>query len=45
MAENHANQNSETDVLFKAILSLNNLEECYAFFEDLCTMKDRKSVV
>ena len=29
-----------TDALFQAILSLNNLEECYAFFEDLCTMKE-----
>lgn len=45
MAENHANQNSETDVLFKAILSLNNLEECYAFFEDLCTMKELADMV
>lgn len=28
------------DYLFKGILSLNNLEECYAFFEDLCTVAE-----
>jgi TrpR-related protein YerC/YecD len=26
------------DRLFEAILSLRNLEECYRFFEDLCTV-------
>jgi len=25
---------------FQAILSLENLEECYAFFEDVCTVKE-----
>lgn len=30
----------ETDELFRAILSLQSLEECYDFFEDLCTMKE-----
>ncbi len=29
-----------TDQLFQAILSLNDLDECYAFFEDLCTIKE-----
>lgn len=28
------------DNLFKAILSLENTDECYAFFEDLCTVKE-----
>ena len=28
------------DELFRAILSLNTIEECYEFFEDLCTMKE-----
>lgn len=28
------------DELFRAILSLENIEECYEFFEDLCTMKE-----
>ena len=27
-------KNSDTDFLFKAILSLENEEECYRFFED-----------
>lgn len=29
---------AEMDALFKAVLSLESLEECYAFFEDLCTV-------
>jgi len=28
------------DYLFSAILSLNSVEECYAFFEDLCTISE-----
>ena len=28
------------DRVFKAVLSLENIEECYAFFEDLCTAKE-----
>ena len=30
----------ETDKLFEAILSLENTEECYRFFEDICTVKE-----
>ena len=30
----------EVDTLFKAILSLNSIEECYKFFEDACTIKE-----
>lgn len=26
--------------LFKAVLSLENIEECYNFFEDLCTVAE-----
>ena len=33
------------DKLFDGILSLKTKEECYLFFEDVCTIKDRKSVV
>jgi len=33
-----------TDRLFKAILTLKSEEECYAFFEDLCTMKELKEI-
>lgn len=33
-----------TDQLFQAILLLENLEECYAFFEDICTINELKSL-
>lgn len=29
-----------TDALFHAILSLTSVEECYRFFEDVCTIKE-----
>lgn len=28
------------DYLFRAILTLENIEDCYAFFEDLCTVAE-----
>lgn len=31
-----------TDNLFKCILSLESIEECYRFFEDLCTVAEIK---
>lgn len=31
---------SEMDELFEAILTLNDVDECYAFFEDVCTVKE-----
>ena len=30
----------EVDALFDAILSLESREECYRFFEDVCTIKE-----
>lgn len=33
-------KSEETDHLFKAILSLKNEEECYRFFDDLCTFSE-----
>ncbi len=30
----------ELDQLFKAILSLKDMEECYRFFDDLCTINE-----
>lgn len=33
-------RNEKTDLLMKAILSLETVEECYAFFDDLCTIKE-----
>lgn len=32
------------DFLFKAILKLENMEECYDFFEDLCTVTELKAI-
>ncbi len=32
------------DFLFDAILSLENKEECYSFFEDLCTVNELLSL-
>lgn len=40
MPKKHGIQNPATDELFRAILALENLDDCYAFFEDLCTMKE-----
>ncbi len=31
---------SQVDELFEAILSLKDSEECYRFFEDVCTVKE-----
>ena len=40
MAEKNPRRNETIDVLFDAILSLETREECYDFFEDLCTVKE-----
>lgn len=37
-------KNTEVDDLFKAILSLENEEECYRFFEDLFTINELHSI-
>ena len=37
-------KNKENDFLFRAILQLRDLEECYKFFEDLCTVTELKSM-
>lgn len=34
----------ELDQLFNAILSLGTLEECYIFFDDLCTANEIQSL-
>ncbi|TDQ34158.1 YerC/YecD family TrpR-related protein [Aureibacillus halotolerans] len=34
----------ELDQLFNAVLSLKNLEECYQFFDDLCTINEIQSL-
>ncbi len=33
-------RNENIDYLFKAILSLESIDECYDFFEDLCTISE-----
>ncbi|MBP5225502.1 MAG: hypothetical protein J6Z38_07990 [Lachnospiraceae bacterium] len=33
-----------TDRLMKAVLALENEEQCYALFEDLCTIKELKEM-
>ena len=32
--------NQDIDQLFEAVLKLDTIEECYRFFEDLCTIKE-----
>ncbi len=34
----------EVDELFEAILSLENEEECYRFFEDICTVNELHAI-
>ena len=42
---NHDYSHDEnTDFLLRCILSLQDLDECYAFFEDLCTVPELKSM-
>lgn len=33
-------KNKDVDALFEAILSLKTVDECYSFFEDVCTIKE-----
>ncbi|MGI6189526.1 MAG: hypothetical protein GX041_05190 [Clostridiales bacterium] len=37
-------QDELVDQLFKAILSLETMGECYRFFEDICTVNEIKSL-
>lgn len=37
-------RNKETDELFKAILLLETEEDCYRFFEDICTIKELQAI-
>lgn len=34
----------QTEQLFKAILELKDLDECYQFFDDLCTISEMQSL-
>jgi TrpR-related protein YerC/YecD len=37
-------ESEEMDKLFEAILSLKNSEECYRFFEDICTINELQAM-
>lgn len=37
-------QDPLVDKLFKAVLLLQNADECYRFFEDICTVAELKSL-
>ncbi len=37
-------KNENTDSLFEAILTLKTLDDCYAFFDDLCTVPEIKAM-
>ncbi len=37
-------KSKSVDMLFKAILQLKSIEECYSFFEDLCTINEIHSM-
>ncbi len=37
-------KSKQADALFEAILQLETLEECYRFFEDVCTIKEVQAI-
>ena len=37
-------KDENTDFLFRAVLSLKNSDECYDFFEDLCTKTELREM-
>ncbi|CCQ95935.1 conserved hypothetical protein [[Clostridium] ultunense Esp] len=37
-------KSEQVDNLFQAILKLETIEECYRFFEDICTIKEIQSI-
>ncbi|WP_352419380.1 YerC/YecD family TrpR-related protein [Proteiniborus sp.] len=37
-------KDKQIDELFEAVLKLENIEECYRFFEDICTITELKSI-
>jgi TrpR-related protein YerC/YecD len=37
-------KSSAVDMLFEGIMSLESLEDCYRFFEDLCTVNELKEM-
>ena len=37
-------KNSQTDLLIRAVLALENEEDAYRFFEDVCTISELRSI-
>lgn len=37
-------KSDQVDGLFEAILKLETMEECYRFFEDICTIKEIQAI-
>ncbi len=37
-------RSNSVDRLFQTFLNLNSIEECYTYFEDLCTIKEIKDM-
>ena len=44
MSVNEKLRSAQHDELFEGILQLQTVEECYAFFEDICTVNELKAL-
>lgn len=44
MGMNSKLRDENIDFLFRGILELKNIDECYGFFEDLCTVAELKAM-
>ncbi|MDO4553256.1 MAG: YerC/YecD family TrpR-related protein [Bacillota bacterium] len=44
MAYDSKLKSSDMDELFKAVLLLESEEDCYRFFEDICTIKELQAI-
>lgn len=44
MAKSKIARKEKSDLLYKAILTLQTEEECYHFFQDLCTISELRSM-
>ena len=44
MVYNSKIKSKQADSLFEAVLSLENMDECYRFFEDICTIKEIQAI-
>lgn len=37
-------RSEEMDILFEGVLALSSVEDCYRFFEDICTVSEQKAL-